>query len=97
MDALVDTEAHVVHHHVGVSEVDDHLGARVGDVEHPVTGVDHRDQFHVVGGVDRLTHLGAHPATSSEHPDPDRVLRRSIPGGVLTRCHALNSAICSGS
>ena len=55
----------------GPGEVDDDLGAGVGDVEQPVAVVDHRDELEVVGGVDRLDHLGAHPAPGAEHPDVD--------------------------
>ena len=39
---------------VGPGEVDDHLGAGVGEVEQPVAVVDHRDQLEVVGRVHRL-------------------------------------------
>ena len=41
-------------HHVRAGEVDDHLGAGVGDVEQPVAVVDHRHQVEVVGRVHGL-------------------------------------------
>ena len=77
VDALVDAPVHVVHHDVGGGEVDDHLGAGVGDVEQPVALVDHRDEFHVVGRVDRPADLGAHPAAGAQHADPDRLASSS--------------------
>ena len=77
VDVLVDAEPDVVHDDVGPGEVDDHLGAGVGDVEQPVTLVDHGDELEVVGGVDRLDHLGAHAPAGAEHTDGDerRLLR----------------------
>jgi hypothetical protein len=73
-DALVHRPVHVVHHHVGGGEVDEHLGARVGRVEEPVALVDHGHQFEVVGGVDCLAHLEAHAAAGAEDADADRFL-----------------------
>ena len=61
----------------GRGEVDDHLGAGVGDAEQPVALVDHRDQLEVLGRVDRPAGLAAHPAAGAEHADPHRLL-----GGV---------------
>ena len=90
VDVLVDAEADVVHDDVGPGEVDDHLGAGVGDVEQPVAVVDHRDELEVVGRVDRLDHLGAHPAAGAEHPDVDeRGVGRRRRDGLLVGVEVL--------
>ncbi len=72
IDSLVDTPVHVVHHHIGCGEVDNHLGAGIGDIEQPIAVVDHGDEFEVGRGVDRLGDLAAHAPASAQHTDPDR-------------------------
>ena len=42
-------------------------------VEQPVALVDHRHEFEVVGGVDGLADLDAHPAAGTQHADPHRL------------------------
>ena len=75
MDAVPDTELQVAHHHVGVGEVDDRLGAALDEVGQGVVavpGVDPGDQLEVVGGLNRPADLGADlpagPQDADLHP-----------------------------
>ena len=69
---LVDGEPDVVHHDVGMGEVDEHLRPGVGDAEQPVPGVDHRDQLQVGRRIDGPAHLLPHAAARAQHADADR-------------------------
>jgi energy-coupling factor transport system ATP-binding protein len=83
VDAVVDAELEVVHHDVGMGEVDDHLRVRGDEGVDRVVLVDGRHQLEVVGGLDRRAHLGAHLAAGTEHADPD-----------LTALHGVQPSAC---
>ena len=72
VDAVLDAEAQVVHHHVGVGEVDDDLCARPDELLDVVTRVDGGDQLGVGRRVDGPADLRADLAARAEHADPDR-------------------------
>ena len=86
VDAVLDAEAQVVHHHVGVGEVHDHLGARPGELLDVVTGVDRGHQLGVGGRLDGPADLRADLAAGAQHADPDL-----CPDLCLVSCaHAVN-------
>ncbi len=62
VDAVGDAELQVVHHHVGVGEVDDRLHALVHQCLDVVVDVDAGDQLEVALGLPRLLDGGAHLA-----------------------------------
>ena len=84
IDVVVQAEPDVVHHHVGMAEVDDHLRVRVGQREQPLPATDRGDQIHVGGLDDGLAGLRAHPAACPDHPDAQRRLghRATLPSRI---------------
>ena len=97
VDAVLDAEAQVVHHHVGVGEVHDHLGARPGELLEVVAGVDRGHQLGVGGRLDGTADLRADLAAGAQHADPDL-----CPDLCLVSCaHAVNRiglcvSVCGG-
>src|SRR6478735_5022128 len=71
VDAVLDAEAQVVHHDVGVGEVHDHLGARPGELLEVVAGVHRGHQLGVGGPVDGPADLRADLAAGAQHAHPD--------------------------
>ncbi len=69
VDALLDEELQVVHHHVGVGEVDDDLGVAVGQQAQRIARINLGRQRQVVGILDRLDHGRADLALASQHCD----------------------------
>ena len=69
MDSVVDQELQVVHHDVGVREVDDDLGVAVGEHAQRIPRVDPGREREVVCGLDGLNHGGADLALGAKHSD----------------------------
>ena len=69
VDAVLDAEGEVVHHHVGVREVDDRLRPGRDQGADVVAGVDLRHQLHVRGRLDRRTDLRADLAARTQDTD----------------------------
>ncbi len=82
VDAPFDTPAEVAHHHVGVGEVDHHVGG--GDRVEGVVLVDGSHELQVVGRVDGLAHLIPDAAARAQHTYFDHVPRLARPVGQLT-------------
>ena len=86
VNAVLDAPGDVVHHRIGMGEVDGY----VGGLSHcPVVAqVEGRNQLQPIRGFHRYAYLGAHPASGPEHsdlhvlgheflPPPGRALSRS--------------------
>ena len=69
VDAVVDQELQVVHHDVGMGEVDDDLGAGVGEQAERIARVDPGGEGQVVGCLDGLDHRRADLALGAQHSD----------------------------
>ncbi len=83
MNAVLDAEAQVVHHRVGVGEVDHGLRAGRDQVGQVVPGVDPRDQVEVRGVLDGPAHLAPDPAVRSEHSDLQHHAHSSSSGPTI--------------
>jgi hypothetical protein len=70
VQAAPDAPAQMVHHRVGMGEVDDHVGQR--QRVQRVFGPDAGHQLEVAGPFDGTAHLGADPAASPQHAHLDR-------------------------
>jgi hypothetical protein len=68
VDATLDTPGDVVHHRVGVSEIDDHFRGFGGCAV--FVEVDCCNKLQVGLALHSTAHFGAHSATGSEHSDP---------------------------
>ena len=79
VDTVVDEELQVVHHDVGVGEVDDDLGGRIGERAQRVTGVDFRTQLQIGSLADRGAHRHSDLARRTQHPDSHGV---SVVAGI---------------
>ena len=60
----------VVHHRIGVGEVDDRLRLGGDQRVELVVDVEGGDELEVVGRVDRAAHLAADLALRAQHADP---------------------------
>jgi hypothetical protein len=69
VDSVVDEEFQIVHHNVGMGEVDDDLGAGINQLAQRIAGVDADGEGHVVGGLDGLDHRRADLAFGSQDSD----------------------------
>ena len=69
VDSVVDQELQVVHHDVGVREVDDDLGLAVGEQAQRIPRVDPGREREVVCGLDGLNHGRADLALGAKHSD----------------------------
>jgi hypothetical protein len=65
--AVPEAELEVAHHHVGMGEVDDRLDADVEQLLQVVVRVDPGDEVHVLGVLDRRTHLTTDLAQRAQH------------------------------
>ncbi|GII60521.1 hypothetical protein Skr01_06060 [Sphaerisporangium krabiense] len=66
---MLDAPLQVVHDHVGVGEVDHHLGR--GQRLDGVAGVHRRDELHVLGRVDGLADFDTDAPAGAENSNPD--------------------------
>ena len=73
VDSVVDQELQVVHHYVGVGEVDDDVSLAVDEQGERIADVDADREREVVGGLHRVDHgrpdlaLGAQDSDSHVH------------------------------
>ncbi len=77
--AVLDAPGEVVHHHVGVGEVDRDRRTRVHQQLRVVSVVDLGDQVEIVGRLDRLAHRRADLAPRAEHAHRDPLSHGSHP------------------
>ena len=75
IDAMIDAPFDVVHHGIGVSEIDHDL--RFFDLGAIIAGIDARHQLQVSGLVDRLADLPPHAPLGSENRHLDHLLLTS--------------------
>ena len=70
VNAVLDEELQVVHHHIGMGEVDDDLGVAVCQQTERLVGVYLGRQGQVVGLLNRRNHGRADLALAAQHRDP---------------------------
>ena len=81
MDAVRDKELEIAHHGTGMSEVDDHLGARRGQRGEGIALVEGCDELEPVSGTHSADDLRTHATCGSQDSDTDG--HRVSPRGVL--------------
>jgi hypothetical protein len=98
VDAVVDAELEVVHHHVGVGEVHDGTRAGLHQGREVVARVDPRHELGVVGRVDGAADLGTDLAQRAQHAHLENLIHGSQPSvSPECGCGRLDPCACSRS